>query len=739
MGRRLVSAVAMALAALLAAWVPGTRAQPAALTPGVGFSRTAPVGFIANQVHYERNHTLVVASGHVEAWQNNTVLRADKVTFNRTSGVATALGHVVLMEPDGTVLYARTAVLTHQMRDGILHQLAARLKQNARLVANGGKRTAGVLDQMSKVVYSTCNLCRKHPDRPPLWQIRAASATEDSQHKRIEFTNTEMQILGVPVAWFPYFWTADPSVKRASGILIPSFGINSQLGAFFAQPWYQVIDAQSDATITPMLTSKAGPNLDIDYRRIFNNGELWANASVGYLGRSVQGSLYTRGQFDLNDTWRWGFDINRATSAQYVDDFHLGTEAAGNLTVLTSQIYAEGFGEGAYARIDTRFYQGLDPTASSDSLLPVVLPHVRYRYFGRPDALGGRLSLAAGFFNILRTDGTNTRRARLSLDWDRPFTGALGDLWTLRLHMDALGYNATQFNQQPNFGPTATVNAARALPQMALDVRWPFERDSGAWGTQLIEPMAELVVAPAVGASQNIRYPNEDSFDFAFTTANLFGFNRFAGLDRLDGGVRANLALHGAWNIGGTVLDGLIGQSFRPAPDRAMPAGSGLNGTVSDIVGRLSFTPAPWLSLNYNTRLDHRTLATRYAEATASVGTSRLRLTGGYLYTSFDPYYFYDQAPPPAAGSSYYFPRNEALAGLTTYWGQWRLTGFAQRDLARNQMIAAGADLVYENECLILDFHFYRRFTELAGYGSSTTFLVQVTFKTIGQFGFRAL
>ena len=221
MGRRLVSAVAMALAALLAAWVPGTRAQPAALTPGVGFSRTAPVGFIANQVHYERNHTLVVASGHVEAWQNNTVLRADKVTFNRTSGVATALGHVVLMEPDGTVLYARTAVLTHQMRDGILHQLAARLKQNARLVANGGKRTAGVLDQMSKVVYSTCNLCRKHPDRPPLWQIRAASATEDSQHKRIEFTNTEMQILGVPVAWFPYFWTADPSVKRASGILIP--------------------------------------------------------------------------------------------------------------------------------------------------------------------------------------------------------------------------------------------------------------------------------------------------------------------------------------------------------------------------------------------------------------------------------------------------------------------------------------------------------------------------------------
>jgi len=94
---------------------------------------------------------------------------------------------------------------------------------------------------------------------------------------------------------------------------------------------------------------------------------------------------------------------------------------------------------------------------------------------------------------VLRTNGTNTQRARLSLDWDRPFVGGLGDLWTLKLHLDAVGYNATHFDQQPNFGPTDAVDAARALPQMALDVRWPFMRQSNGWGTQLIEPMAEVV------------------------------------------------------------------------------------------------------------------------------------------------------------------------------------------------------------------------------------------------------
>ena len=717
-----------------------TGAARAQLSPlPAGGKRNAPIGFSADQVRYERNHSLVIATGHVEAWQNHIVLRADRITFDRTTGVATATGHVTLIQPNGTVLYAQSAVLSDRMRDGILQHISARLAQNARLVANAGKRTAGVLDQLSKVVYSTCNLCRAHPFLPPLWQVRAQSATEDQQHKRIEFSDAEMQIFGVPVAWFPYFYTADPSVKRASGLLVPSFGTNSRIGAFLAQPYYLVIDPQSDATITPMLTANAGPNLDVAYRRRFNSGSLLANGSVGYVGNSLQGSIYSQGHFDLNNTWRWGFNLNRATSATYVDDFHLGNAIGLNSTLLSSQIYLEGFGEGAYARLDTRFYQGLDSASVVDSQLPIVLPHLRYRYFGTPDALGGRLSLATGFFNVLRTDGTNTRRARLSLEWDRPFTGRLGDLWTLKFHLDALAYSASHFNEQPNFGPTDRVDAARAQPQMALDVHWPFMRSAPGWGTQLIEPIAQVVVGPAVGASQNIRYPNEDSFDFEFTDANLFGFNRFPGVDRLDGGVRANLGLHGAWYIDGTVLDGLIGQSFRTAPDPVFPTGSGLHGTVSDIVGRISFTPTNWLNLTYRTRISHRTLATRFAEATAAVGGPKLQFTGGYLYTATDPYYYYVAPTPPPAGSAYYFPRNEAMIGLSSSFGQYHFDGFMQRDLARNQMVAAGADAVWQNECLILDLRFYRRYTVLAGDHGSTTLLLQITFKTIGQFGFHAL
>ena len=165
-----------------------------------------------------------------------------------------------------------------------------------------------------------------------------------------------------------------------------------------------------------------------------------------------------------------------------------------------------------------------------------MLPRFEYSYMGQIDPLGGRLSLDTQNFNVLRDQGTNTQRASLTLNWEPPFTGMLGDLWKFTLHGDAAFYNATKLNEQPNFSTLASNTTARALPQVAVDFRWPFMRNSGDWGTQLIEPQVQLIVAPNAGNSQFNR-SNEDSLDLEFTDANLFGFNRFPGIDRLEGGV----------------------------------------------------------------------------------------------------------------------------------------------------------------------------------------------------------
>jgi len=710
----------------------------AAAGSGQPISRSDPVTFTSDSVEYDRENALVIARGNVEAWQNNRVLRADEITFDRNTGVAAATGNVVLLEPDGQVLFADYAEMSRNMREGVLKGMRALLAQNGRLAANGARRTDGDINELSRVVYSTCDLCPQDPSRPPLWQVRASSAVQDMEKKRIEYYDAVLQMYGVPVAYFPYFFHPDPSVKRQSGLLTPAAGISSNIGGFVAQPYYWVIDDQSDATFVPMITTRQGPNLSVEYRRRFNNGFLTLTPSVGTTDDSVQGSIVARGQFNYDETWRWGFDINRASSANYVRNFNYGSGLVSGANILTSQIYAEGFGRGAYSRLDTKFYQGLNSSVAA-SQLPVVLPRYQYSYFGTPDRWGGRLSLDTGAFNVVRSDGTSTRRASLSVNYEMPFTGPLGDLWKVTFRNDAAAYDASHFNSQPNFGPPGGVQAARAMPQAAVELRWPFARDAGAWGTQLIEPIAQVIVAPQAGDSQLRRYPNEDSLDWEFSDANLFAFNRFPGIDRQEGGVRANVGLHGAWYIGGTVFDGLIGQSYRTTTNPVFPIQSGIRDKVSDIVIRGTVAPAPWLDLTYRTRLDKDSLATRMAEAVASAGVSRFRVSGGYIYSNYNPYTYYTQPAPPPPGSPFYTARNEVTVGVSSRWDKYRFEGYARRDVALNRMVAFGADAIYEDECFIFNFRVFRRYTSFNNDRGSTTVVLLFTFKTIGEFGYRAL
>ena len=730
----------LALSGLLAGLALPAAAQFASLgasRTGPPLSRTEPVTFTADSVQNDRDAGIVTASGHVEAWQNDHVLRADKVTFDRNTNVAAASGHVVMVEPDGQVVFSDYAELTQGMRDGVLRGMRAILAENGRLASNGARRTEGKINELSRAVYSTCNLCKRDPDKPPLWQLRAYKAVQDVEHKRIEYEDAVLEMYGIPVFYFPYFSHADPSAKRESGFLVPSIGNTSHLGAFASVPYFWAIDNSIDATITPTLATKTGPQVDVLYRQRFNNGAVRIDTSAGYDESTFQGHIFARGNFAYNDTWRYGFDINEATSANYLRDFHIANHGS---NVLASSIYAEGFGQGAYARLSTSFYKGLDASVV-DKELPFVLPRYQYSYFGTPDSLGGRLSVDTNDFNVLRRVGTNDQRAGLSVNWERPGVGAYGDVWKLTLHADGVAYNANDLNQLPNFSSVENSSTARGLPTAALELRWPLARDGVSMGSQLIEPIAQLILAPNTGSAGYRNVPNEDSLAPEFTADNLFALNRFPGIDRLEGGVRANIGVHAAWYWGDATFDGLIGQSYRLHKDDTFPSYVGLNGTVSDVVARAYLAPASWFDLTYSTRLDHKTLDVRYADALAGVGPGWLRLNGGYIFTSYDPFFLYDPLVnyQTLGYGGTTTPRNEVQIGASTHWGRWRLSGYGRRDLETSRMVAIGGEGAYEDECFIFDVKFFRRYTSINGDNGDTTVLFQITFKTVGQFGFHAM
>ena len=731
----LAATTCLATAPALAQNLPG-------LAPSASHGASkAPVSFMADTVSYDKTGNIVTASGHVHAVQNGQTLTADKIVINRTTGVVMAEGHVVLTQPDGNTVFADHAVLQKGMKDAVLQGVSARLADNARIIANGAVRTGGgQIEELGKVVYSACNLCKTDPRHPPTWQIRATKATRDLQHKMIEFTNPVIEMDGIPVFYFPFLTQPDPSVRRQSGLLFPSVGSTSKLGFFYAQPYFITLGKSADLTLTPIVAAKQGPALKADYRQAFNKGFLDVNLSGGRDHGDFGNSIFSKGVFDLNQDWRAGFDFNHASNPTYLEDFSILPTVA----YLQSDIYLEGFSPGAYGRIEAQTFQGL-AVSVTQSELPVVAPYAQYHFVSSQDQFGGRFSIDATAFNVYRNVGTSTRRAAVVPGYAIPFRIDGGITGTARVELVAAGYDASGLNEQPNYSTHSQASAARAEPYGAVYASWPFIRPAGNYGTQLIEPEAQIVAAPNIGISQNNVIPNEDSLDLQFSDTNLFAFNRYPGIDRMGGGSRVDYALHAAWYLPhGAMLDGLIGQSYAFHKNMDYLPESGLTDNVSDIVARATVAPTPWLNFVYRTRLDHSTMGVRMIDTTANFGTHILNFSTGYLYSSTDPYTLYDSASPtgqitinpPAA---YFQPRKEVTANANANIGPWSFSAGMQRDLKLGQFDNINASAGWQNDCFGINFIFAKQFTSYNLNNGTTVVLLELNFKTLGSVGFNAL
>ena len=727
--RWMAAALLMPMLALL----PG---MPRAQTlPGLsGASSDEPVTFTAEEVQYDQNTGIVVATGRVEAWQGNRVLRADRFTYNRNTGVATAEGNIVLIEPDGQILFAERAELSGGMRDAALEGLRGLLAANARVAAAGGRRTDGRITDLARVVYSPCNLCADNPEAPPLWQLRARIASLHSDEQRVRYRDASLEFGGWPVLYTPYLSHAAPGAPRVSGFLSPTFGSTQLLGAFWEQPFYWAINQESDAIFRGTVGSSDAYGLGLTYRHAFNFGALAIDGSVGYLGTDKVSNdgdqgwgwhFFSNSRFALDENWRTGLAINRASSRDYLRGFRFGTPQT-----LTSTGFLEGFWGGqGYARLDSRLYQNIINRTGS-STIPFVLPYGYGEWAFAPDNWGGRLTLDTQAYALFRDQGTDSRRLATRAEYELPVTGRYGEVWTFRARGDLLGGWSQNLNEAPFFSTSDGGGWTMGNIRAAADLRWPLLRPAGQYGSQIIEPRVQFVTGPNMGLQTNI--PNEDSLNSEFTDANLFALNRFYGRDRQEGGTRVDAAIRGAWLFpNGGQLEGLFGQSYRFSDEAIFPAGSGLEGRTSAYVARARLAPVPWFELLGRTRLDNESWQPQLWDFSGTVFGNGYSFSAGYLFA-------------PAANNGAYPQRDEIGAGGTLRINEnWRLGAFGRYNLEATRPVSTSASLTYEDECLVFETRFVQNYAEdpntRSEYAGGTVLLFRITLKTIGDFGVRAL
>jgi LPS-assembly protein len=731
--------------------------------------RDAPVLFQADEVQYDEQLGLTVARGNVEISQDGEVLLADTVSYNQRTGTITASGNVSLLQPTGEVIFSEFIELRDSMNTGFAQNVRMLLADRSRAAANAARRLGGNRTELTRGVYSPCDLCPENPSAPPAWQLKARQIAHDQELKLIEFRDAVLELDGWPVFYTPYISAPDPTVKRASGFLMPGIGSSNNNGFHFSLPYYWAIDIDKDLTLAPRFNTKGGPLLAAEYRQRFGNGVLDATGSINHSNaRSAtdtqasdrwRGHISAAGAWHLSETYRTGFDLQRVSDRTYLLRYGFPVPS---LNAMISRAYLQGFEPRAATDIFAYAFQPLLPGLGS-ATQPIVLPVASRTWVSEPDPLGGRWSLNANLLNIVRETGTQTRRTSLGSRWERIFRDGIGGQYAFSASLRGDAYWVNNLSQLSNpdlpsaYFPLNGAPAAepidrnflagRAFPQLGMTWSYPLAH-RGPERTAIVEPIAGAYVGPAGGNRRRI--PNEDSLGFELRDTHLFQPDRLAGYDLLDTGQRVDYGLRlGLYDKTGGNYRLLVGQSYRAQPNPFLPPGSGAAERLSDVVGRVVASPSSYLDLIYRFRFDKSGLGPRTQEVGLSAGPQNLRIGANYVYASA-------QQPdevvtnPVTQETILYGKRNQlsfsARTQLTRYWalaGSQTLNltntthlidGVAQRQSAGTSIYATLA-AIYQDECMAFIGSISQSGIRNGDVTPGYSIMLNVVFKNLGEIG----
>ncbi len=106
--------------------------------------------------------------------------------------------------------------------------------------------------------------CRCEEGEDPAWAFRAGRI-EAQMGGYAELTHPILEIKGIPILYLPKL-SLPLKDERQSGFLPPSIGFEARSGNVFSQPFYMVLDANKDATLTTDIFEKRGTRLGLEYR-----------------------------------------------------------------------------------------------------------------------------------------------------------------------------------------------------------------------------------------------------------------------------------------------------------------------------------------------------------------------------------------------------------------------------------------------------------------------------------------
>ncbi len=627
---------------------------PLKLKPGSMLAEKLPIGeankpptFVFGDSISGRTSVETIVEGNAELRRGGKALRADRIEFYEPDDMLNARGNVRVSN-DGNQYRGPELSIKLDTFEGYFQQ------PTYRFLSNGGNGSASRIDFIDdknliarNASFTTCERGNE-ASWEPAWVLTGTSFRFDQEAETGEAKGAVLRFKNVPILAFPTI-SFPLSDKRKSGLLPPTFNLDSVSGAVIEQPYYLNIAPNRDATLTPTLMSKRGIGLGGEYRYLERDytGRLRASFMPNDKLRGIDRWSYSLQQTGLVRTGvpevgniGLNLNLNRVSDDNYWRDFPRSS------STLTQRLLASDASASWSRGYFSSSIRALTYQTLQDPLSPIVPPYSRlpqitaaYTRVNAPIAgLGGFDWSVSTDFTRFSADPSLTLQpnsdravaiAQISRPWIRP-----GWYVTPKLQLHATSY---KFDAPLTNGATT---ASRAVPTFSLDSGLQFERQANYFGrdfNQTLEPRAFYVHTPFRNQSL---LPNYDSGANDFNFATIFSENSFVGNDRISD---ANLLTLGVTSrllrpdTGAEVVRFGVAQRLRFADQNVtLPGGLPVTDRISDVLFGTSINWVPqWTfdgTLQYNPKLkvsERSSFGARYSPGNYRVISAALRRQAG--------------------------------------------------------------------------------------------------------------
>jgi LPS-assembly protein len=732
------------------------KAQGGIFGPRPKMDKAQPLYLQADQLLYDTKNNRVIAQGNVEIYYNNYILTADQVIYDQNVNKLLAEGNAQLKDPNGGITRADRFEALDDFRDAFIQSLSVVTQDDTRIAADRAYRREGNVTEYERGKFTPC---KNDPGMPPLWCISAARIIHDQKAATITYQDAQFELFGVPILGLPYFQHPDPSVKRRSGFLMPTYSNSTQLGFGAEIPYYFALAPNYDFTFHPQYLSKHGVLWQGDWRHRLENGQYsikFAAIDEGLDetatgGSSVtdktgwRGSIETKGQFSLSSWWRFGWDVTVESDDSFRRFYKLDPILQ---TDRVNTVYLQGMSDRNYFSAKLYQFGGLllNDTSYSESL---VHPVIDYRYIVGAPVLGGELSFDAHARNMSRNDGTDTTHALVQANWRKQLIDPIGQVWTPFSYVRGDVYNYAQaLSPDPNpAAPPAQLSipndtVTRGVAAAGAVYSYPFVAHTG-FGSHVLAPTAQIITRQNSGDQR--RLPDEDAKSLVFDDTLLFDVDKFSGYDRYETGTRLNVGAQYTFQANnGMYARAVLGQSIQiaganPYSDPGLdPTGkfnyspvSGLDTTRSDYVAGLYLSPFAGFSLIAQGRFDEKDWSLRRQDTALQASYGPIFGSIAYTFAHFDP-----QVSAPTAVDN----QQDILASLgLKLTNNWTIGGTVRYDIDARERIQDQFTLKYADECFVLTASYTETFIENAALDlrPDRTVMLRFELKHLGEFNYK--